>query len=103
MINGSELSETSSRDNTRLWLEKNRFGQYVSLFANYTGADLLRLSRRDLFDLCGAADGIRLYNTLRIRMVKVFYICMEHEKGTCTRHYTHPTVMKVNINMSYCA
>lgn len=81
VTSGSELNESSSRENTRAWLEMNRFSQYLSLFANYTGADLLRLSRRDLLDLCGTADGIRLYNTLRIRMVKILYICMEQEKG----------------------
>ncbi len=62
------------------WLTANRFGQFLSIFANYTCQDLLRLSRRDLFDLCGAADGIRLYNTLRSRTVKIVYITMGAEK-----------------------
>ena len=31
------------------------------------GADLLRLSRKDLMDLCGPADGIRLYNAIHTR------------------------------------
>ena len=28
------------------------------------GSDFLRLSRKDLMDICGPADGIRLFNAL---------------------------------------
>ena len=76
---------------THDWLAQNRFTSYVSLFANYTGADLLRLTRRDLIELCGAADGIRLFNTLRSRTVKVVYITMGQEKGVFLP-------FKVNVN-----
>lgn len=31
------------------------------------GADLLRMSREDLIQICGPADGIRLFNTLKGR------------------------------------
>lgn len=67
-------------DHAHAWLTTNRFGQFLSLFANYTYQDLLRLSRRDLVDLCGVADGIRLYNALRSHTVKVIYIAMGTEK-----------------------
>lgn len=31
------------------------------------GADILRLSREDLIQICGLANGIRLYNALHSR------------------------------------
>jgi len=31
------------------------------------GADILRLSRQDLIQICGVPDGIRLYNALHVR------------------------------------
>ena len=82
---------------THDWLAQNRFTSYVSLFANYTGADLLRLTRRDLIELCGAADGIRLFNTLRSRTVKVIYITMGQEKGVFL-----PFKVNVKCLVSYC-
>lgn len=72
---------TSSMQQTRDWLVENRFSAYLSLFVNYVGADLLRLSRRDLVELCGAADGIRLYNSLRSRTVRTIYISLESQRG----------------------
>ena len=34
-------------------------------------------------DLCGTADGIRLYNALRTQTVRVLYITFGQEKGVC--------------------
>ena len=68
-------------DETHQWLVENRFGQYCSLFANYTSLDLLRLSRRDLIQLCGHADGIRLFNSLRTTTLKTIYVLLPGEKG----------------------
>lgn len=33
----------------------------------FSGADLLKLTKEDLVQICGAADGIRLYNSLKSR------------------------------------
>ena len=74
-----QVKTCSTVDHARTWLTANRFGQFLSLLANYICQDLLRLSRRDLVDLCGAADGIRLYNALRSHTVKVVYIAMGTE------------------------
>ena len=76
-----EVTTTTSIEETHDWLIANRYTSHLSLFANYTGTDLLRLSRKDLTELCGAADGIRLYNALRSRTVRTVYVCLEHEKG----------------------
>lgn len=57
-----------SKDATPLilaqWLNLHRLNQYVTTFSQFTGADLLRMSKEDLVQICGLADGIRLYNTL---------------------------------------
>lgn len=61
-------SLTISKDATPLilaqWLNMHRLGQYVPTFAQFSGADLFRMSKEDLVQICGLADGIRLYNTL---------------------------------------
>lgn len=62
-----------SKDATPLvlaqWLNMHRLGQYVSTFAQFSGADLFRMSKEDLVQICGLADGIRLYNTLHLKWV----------------------------------
>lgn len=51
------------------WLNMHRLGQYVPTFSQFSGADLLRMSKEDLVQICGIADGIRLYNTLHSKYV----------------------------------
>ena len=63
------LTASSDVDETQTWLAYHRFHNYQSCFANFTGADLLRMSRSDLIQLCGPADGIRLNNALQARWV----------------------------------
>lgn len=46
------------------WMSLNRLGQYANTFSQFTGADVLRMSKEDLIQICGLADGIRMYNTL---------------------------------------
>lgn len=46
------------------WMNMNRLGQYANTFSQFTGADVLRMSKDDLIQICGLADGIRMYNTL---------------------------------------
>ncbi|XP_055312073.1 transcription factor CP2-like protein 1 isoform X2 [Sitodiplosis mosellana] len=62
-----------SKDATPLilaqWLNMHRLGQYVSTFAQFSGADLFRMSKEDLVQICGLADGIRLYNTLHSKAI----------------------------------
>ncbi|XP_032647215.1 transcription factor CP2-like protein 1 isoform X2 [Chelonoidis abingdonii] len=64
------LSPCASILETQQWLHKNRFSGYCRMLANFTGADLLKLSRSDLIQICGAADGIRLSNALKARCVR---------------------------------
>jgi len=72
------LSPTASAGQVSHWLKNNRFAGYVSTFSSFSGADLLRLSRDDLIQICGLADGIRLDNALQSKKVRprlTIYVC----------------------------
>uniref|UniRef100_A0A803T3I6 Upstream-binding protein 1 n=1 Tax=Anolis carolinensis TaxID=28377 RepID=A0A803T3I6_ANOCA len=76
------LSPNASIMETQQWLHKNRFSNYCRVFTSYTGADLLKLSRTDLVQICGTADGIRLSNALKARCVRprlTLYVSKELE------------------------
>uniref|UniRef100_A0A8C7HWR6 Upstream-binding protein 1 n=1 Tax=Oncorhynchus kisutch TaxID=8019 RepID=A0A8C7HWR6_ONCKI len=68
-----QLSPTATIQETQKWLVKNRFNSYARLFSHFSGFDLLKLTRDDLVQICGAADGIRLFNTLKSR--KMACVC----------------------------
>ncbi|XP_053309391.1 transcription factor CP2-like protein 1 [Spea bombifrons] len=82
---GESLSPTASMSETQQWLVRNRFSNYCRTFSNFTGADLLKLSRRDLTQICGVADGIRLSHALTARSVRprlTLYITTESSGKT---------------------
>ncbi|XP_066102202.1 upstream-binding protein 1 isoform X2 [Saccopteryx bilineata] len=75
-----QLQPSATTQETQQWLLKNRFSSYTRLFSNFSGADLLKLTKEDLVQICGAADGIRLYNSLKSRSVRprlTIYVCQE--------------------------
>ncbi|XP_055414048.1 upstream-binding protein 1 isoform X2 [Bubalus kerabau] len=75
-----QLQPSATIQETQQWLLKNRFSSYARLFSNFLGADLLKLTKEDLVQICGAADGIRLYNSLKSRSVRprlTLYVCRE--------------------------
>ncbi|XP_076043284.1 transcription factor CP2 like gemini isoform X3 [Oratosquilla oratoria] len=77
------LTTDASAHQTQAWLLNNRFSKHIATFVNYAGADIMRLSRGDLIEICGLADGIRLYNALHARSViprLTLYVCQEHEQ-----------------------
>lgn len=61
------LSAEASAQQTVQWLQTNRFSSHVRTFGLFAGADILRLSRDDLIQICGLADGIRLFNALHAK------------------------------------
>ncbi|XP_050358826.1 transcription factor CP2 isoform X2 [Nymphalis io] len=72
------LSKDASSAETSAWLARNRFAPHVATFANFCGADLLRLSRDDIIQICGLADGIRLFNALHAKRIEprlTLYVC----------------------------
>ncbi|XP_039876535.1 upstream-binding protein 1 isoform X1 [Simochromis diagramma] len=92
--NSEQLSPTASIQDTQKWLLKNRFSSYTRLFSNFSGSDLLKLTRDDLVQICGPADGIRLFNALKSRSVRprlTIYVCKEslQESPLLDRHSTN--------------
>nr|CAG4648794.1 EOG090X0AJ3 [Polyphemus pediculus] len=61
------LNAEASAQQTAQWLQTNRFTSQVRTFSRFAGADILRLSRDDLIQICGLADGIRLFNALHAK------------------------------------
>ncbi|XP_051926889.1 upstream-binding protein 1 isoform X4 [Hippocampus zosterae] len=75
-----QLSPTASIQDTQKWLLKNRFNSYTRVFTHFSGSDLLKLTRDDLVQICGPADGIRLFNALKSKSVRprlTVYVCQE--------------------------
>lgn len=72
--NGSivKINKDSTPGQLVQWLNQCRLGQHATTFASFSGADLLRLSKDDLIQICGLADGIRLYNTIHTKYVDLY-------------------------------
>nr|XP_055072393.1 transcription factor CP2-like protein 1 isoform X1 [Misgurnus anguillicaudatus] len=64
------LLPSSSAHDTQQWLHRNRFSSVCRIFSGFTGSDLLKMSRDDFIQICGPADGIRLFNTIEGRCVQ---------------------------------
>ncbi|CAO2636547.1 Transcription factor CP2-like protein 1, partial [Lemmus lemmus] len=78
------LLPSASIQDAQQWLHRNRFSQFCRLFASFSGADLLKMSRDDLVQVCGPADGIRLFNAIKGRNVRpkmTIYVCQEMEQN----------------------
>uniref|UniRef100_UPI00398E3B7E upstream-binding protein 1-like isoform X2 n=1 Tax=Pristiophorus japonicus TaxID=55135 RepID=UPI00398E3B7E len=77
-----QLCQTATIQEAQQWLHKKRFSTYARLFSNFSGSDLLKLTRDDLVQICGSADGIRLFNALKARSVRprlTIYVCQESQ------------------------
>uniref|UniRef100_A0A8B9ZBY5 SAM domain-containing protein n=1 Tax=Buteo japonicus TaxID=224669 RepID=A0A8B9ZBY5_9AVES len=73
----SHTSELITPQEAQQWLHRNRFSTFSRLFRNFSGADLLKLTREDVIQICGPADGIRLFNALKGRYV----VCLKADCG----------------------
>ncbi|XP_072455398.1 upstream-binding protein 1 isoform X2 [Notamacropus eugenii] len=79
-----QLHPSATIQEAQQWLLRHRFATYARLFANFSGADLLKLTREDLVQICGPPDGIRLYNALKSRTIRprlTMYVCQEQPQG----------------------
>uniref|UniRef100_A0A8C6TIS4 Transcription factor CP2 n=1 Tax=Neogobius melanostomus TaxID=47308 RepID=A0A8C6TIS4_9GOBI len=77
------LLPTATPQEAQQWLLRNRFSPYSRLFTNFSGADMLKLTREDVIQICGPADGIRLFNALKGRIVRprlTIYVCQESQQ-----------------------
>ncbi|KAM4730751.1 transcription factor CP2-like protein 1 [Anableps anableps] len=81
------LLPSSSPQDTQQWLHRHRFSPFSRLFSSFSGADLLRMSREDLIQICGPADGIRLFNTMKGRSIQprlTIYVCQQQTRNQAT-------------------
>ncbi|XP_043930978.1 transcription factor CP2-like protein 1 [Protopterus annectens] len=75
-----QLLPSASIQDAQQWLHRNRFSHFCRLFSNFSGADLLKMSREDFVQVCGPADGIRLFNAVKGRNVRprlTIFVCQE--------------------------
>uniref|UniRef100_G1NZ34 Transcription factor CP2 like 1 n=1 Tax=Myotis lucifugus TaxID=59463 RepID=G1NZ34_MYOLU len=83
-MGSDHLLPSASIQDAQQWLHRHRFSQFCRLFASFSGADLLKMSRDDLVQICGPADGIRLFNAIKGRNVRpkmTIYVCQEVEQS----------------------
>ncbi|KAH8876525.1 Upstream-binding protein 1 [Schistosoma japonicum] len=62
------------------WLHQSNFENLVETFKNFTGCDILRLTKEDLLSVCGSLEGLRLYNSLYNKPVVprcTLYVCLK--------------------------
>ncbi|XP_074037338.1 transcription factor CP2 like gemini isoform X1 [Leptinotarsa decemlineata] len=75
------LTQESSPEETSRWLTANRFEKYADTFGRFSGDDMLRMSRDDLIQICGDADGIRLHNSIHLKSIAPklkIYVCRDN-------------------------
>lgn len=78
------LLQLSSPQDTQQWLHRHRFSPFSRLFSSFTGADLLRMTKEDLMKICGPAEGIRLFNTMKGRCIQprlTIYVCQQQARN----------------------
>ena len=95
----------SDSSHVQMWLYKNNFDKRQAL-SNYTGADLLRLSKAEMIDILQSKSlGIRLFNTLHARpiaAIKTLFISFaipDHLKREKNSFFTEEN--KLNKNLFY--
>ncbi|XP_056321641.1 transcription factor CP2-like protein 1 isoform X1 [Danio aesculapii] len=69
-ICSDHLLPSSSTQDTQQWLHRNRFSSFCRLFSGFSGSDLLKMGREDFIQICGPADGIRLFNAIKGRCIQ---------------------------------
>ncbi|XP_069790999.1 transcription factor CP2-like protein 1 isoform X2 [Narcine bancroftii] len=97
------LLPTASNQETQHWLIRNRFAAFCQLFINFSGVDLLKMSKEDLIQICGPADGIRLFNSIKGRNVHpklTIYMSQEPEWNR-ENYHLHKQQSKGVVDTSY--
>lgn len=76
------LPNNSSNKMVEEWLLANRFCNLIQLFTGYSSNDILRMSKEDMIALCGASDGIRVYNlahNIQIRPKLTIFVTFQEQ------------------------
>ncbi|XP_048455085.1 transcription factor CP2-like protein 1 isoform X1 [Rhincodon typus] len=100
------LLPTASSQEAQQWLHRNRFSAFCQLFFNFSGADLLKMSKEDLIQICGPADGIRLFNAIKGRNVYpklTIYMCQEPENNRDNHQQKQDTIGGISPSCVYHA
>lgn len=74
------ITKDSSPSTLGQWLNYHRLNAYAKTFSQFSGSDLLRMSKDDLCKICGLADGIRMFNILHSKAITprlTIYVCFE--------------------------
>uniref|UniRef100_A0A8C9CV66 Grh/CP2 DB domain-containing protein n=1 Tax=Phocoena sinus TaxID=42100 RepID=A0A8C9CV66_PHOSS len=106
-VTGNLLPTTTPQEVLQ-WLHRNRFSTFTRLFTNFSGADLLKLTRDDVIQICGPADGIRpfFFFSFAVRSPRLtIYVCQEslqlgeqqqqqqkHEDGDSNTFFVYHTI-----------
>ncbi|XP_053090477.1 transcription factor CP2-like protein 1 isoform X6 [Pangasianodon hypophthalmus] len=80
----AQLVPSLSPQEAQEWLHRNRFSSFCRLFSNFSGADLVKMSRNDFVQICGPADGIRLFNAIKGRCIQprlTVYVSLQKNKN----------------------
>lgn len=64
-----QITKDTTPQQLAQWINYHRLSNHLSTFAHFSGADLLRLNKDDLIQICGLADGIRLFNIVHKKWV----------------------------------
>ncbi|KAI1302401.1 Transcription factor CP2 [Halotydeus destructor] len=67
-------------DEVKSWLHRHRFEKLLPTFLDYKYAEMTKLSKGDMIDMCGMQDGVRLYNALHREMCKpvlILYVAID--------------------------
>ncbi|KAH8272898.1 hypothetical protein KR018_008412 [Drosophila ironensis] len=68
-LQNQNIMPDSTPSQVTQWLTHHRLTAYLSTFAQFSGSDIMRMSKEDLIQICGLADGIRMYNILRAKTI----------------------------------
>ncbi|KFM72185.1 Transcription factor CP2, partial [Stegodyphus mimosarum] len=99
----ASLTHDSTAEECASWLQRNMFANYVKDFANFTGADILNLTRADLIDICGTANGIRLFNTLHGKCYLTLYVRLPSQKAYSAIYLKTAKLFELNSKLkSFC-
>ncbi|KAG5676766.1 hypothetical protein PVAND_006575 [Polypedilum vanderplanki] len=102
-LNSTSITKDSSPQQLAQWLLFHRLGAYSNIFSSFSGCDLLRLAKEDLIQICGLADGIRMYNILHAKAIKPRLTIFVSVEGNNTYNavYLHSTTTKELIQKLY--
>ncbi|CAO1346237.1 unnamed protein product [Diamesa serratosioi] len=63
------ITKDSTPNHLTQWLQYHRLSAYANTFLHFSGSDLLRMSKDDIIQICGLADGIRMFNILHVKPI----------------------------------